>query len=417
MKKIIACSLFMIQSTLPLSYQPFFASPRSFLGEPRLTESWLTTVDVSIKGGHGEDGHNSYKQTVNPLNIYGCENFRVLAQGIPDNILDCNPNGYINTLWEQTPRQSNFGLVAVKGKFNLLEFTPSLTQNLKYGFFLSLEIPFGKYSIKDVTYYDQTTKASAPSEQEYYEWQSFINNIEKNLQPYGLWVGNSKVSGLEDIQIFGGWSHSFEDFKILDFFDIMLSAGINLPTGKSSPSTAPFCLSLGYNKQVGFPIIAGFSVGFFDWITLGVSGAGLVFKDKTRNVAMKTASEQSGWIRMGQGDALVHQGSYVTLSPFVKADHLIAGFSLILGYSCDHQYRTCYTPCDTATYNKSIVNSDIKLAPWNMNTFHFMLDFDFASFKHSWAPRIAFAIDKSMSGKRSFDSSTFGAALTCDIGW
>ena len=417
MKKFIVCSFFIIQSTLPLSYQPFFASPRSFLGEPQLTKNWLTTINLSVNGGHSQEGYNDYKQKVNAFNIYGCENLSVLAQGVPENILDCNPNGYINTLWEQTPRKSNFGVVAIKGKFNSFDVTPSLTQNLKYGFFFSIEIPFGKYSVKGITYYDQTTRASAPSDREYYEWQSFINNIESNLQPYGLWVGNSKVSGIEDIQAFLGWSHSFEDFRTLDFLDVMVSAGINFPTAKGTPSGSPFCFALGYNGHVGFPIIAGCSVGFFDWLTLGISGATLPFKDKVRNVAMKTACEQAGWIRMAQGNALVHQGTYWAISPFIKADHLIGGFSLTLGYSYDRQCQNCYTPCDTSLYNKSIVNSDIKLSPWGMNSFHFILDFDFASFKHSWAPRIAFTIDKSMSGKKIFETSIFGAAITCDIEW
>ncbi|HBR70283.1 TPA: hypothetical protein DIC20_04545 [Candidatus Dependentiae bacterium] len=418
MKKFIYLSIFFTYlSIYSVSYQPSFTYPDSFIGEPRVTKDWLSTINLELRGGYAEEGRNGCKQTVNALNIYGCENFYDLAKGVPADILDCNPNGYINTLWQQTPRRANFGQVCVQGKFNLIEFTPSITQNFTHGLFLSLSIPIAQYSVKGVTYYDQTTKASAPTDAAYYQWQQFINNVNCNLSTYGLNVGNCKLSGLEDIQLFGGWSHSFENLKYPDFIDLMIALGINFPTGENADPTDSFCISLGYNGHYGFPLMLTASIGFFDWLTLGLNGSAMWFKNKTRCVEMKTDCAQQGWIHLAQDYANVKQGTIWTVSPFIKADHLIGGFSLTLSFSYDHQNQTFLSPCNATVYNYSIVNSDQIYYPWSMTAFHFILDFDFASFKHSWAPCLAFTIDKAISGKRIFKSAIFGATITCNFEW
>jgi len=132
---------------------------------------------------------------------------------------------------------------------------------------------------------------------------------------------------------------------------------------------------------------------------------------------MKTAIEQQGWIKLASGYANVDKGTIWRINPYFKFDHLIGGFSFIIGFSHDHANQTHLAPCDTDTFKYAIVNSDESYKSWNMSSFHFVFEFDFASFKHSWAPHLAFTIDKSMCGKRVFDSAIFGAYITCDIEW
>jgi len=417
MKNFVLFFIALYMPCYPLSYKPSFTNPCSFLGEPRLTKDWLTTVNLSLTGGHSTCGHNGRKEKVNVLNIYGCENFHMLAKEVPDCILNCNPNGFINNLWQQDAALTNFGQVGISGKFAKIEFEPTIVQNLIHGFFLSLTIPIEKYSIREITYDDQTTKVSSGNNIDYYQWQSFINNIECNLKKYGLCIGNCKEAGLSDIQLLGGWSYNYENTEFIDFLDFTIALGINIPTGKIAPASASFCLSLGNDGHVGVPFIAMISVGLFDWLTLGLNGETIWFKDKTRLVAMKTAIEQQGWIKLASGYANVDKGTIWRINPYFKFDHLIGGFSFIIGFSHDHANQTHLAPCNTDTFKYAIVNSDESYKSWNMSSFHFVFEFDFASFKHSWAPHLAFTIDKSMCGKRVFDSAIFGAYITCDIEW
>jgi len=417
MKKITLLFIAFYTQSYPFSYSPTFDSPNSLFGEPRITKNWLTTIDFELRGGHGICGRNTQRQKVNVLNIYGCENFHMLAKGVPDYILNCNPNGFINNLWEQEAALANFGQVCIAGKFATLKFDPTIIQNLVHGLFLSLNIPIQNNSIKQITYYDQTTKNSANTPEEYFQWQAFINNLECNLQQYGVQLKNSTIAGLSDLQLFGGWSYSHEDTTHIDFLDFTVMLGVNIPTGKNAPENCPFCISLGCDGHVGIPMAAMVSIGLFDWLTFGLNAGAIWFKDKTNLMAMKTATEQSGWIRLARGYSNVHKGATWHIDPYVKFDHLIGGFSLILGLSHDHANRTCLSPCDTTIFNPNIVNCDVKYLDWNMSTFHFVLEFDSASFKHSWAPRLAFTIDKPICGKRIFDTAMFGAHLTFDIDW
>ena len=416
MKKYALWLCIFYTTNYPMSYTPSFTNPDLFLGEPRLTKNWLTTVDLILKGGHGLKGFNGCRQSVNALNIYGCENFHMLAKGVPDSVLNCNPDGFINNLWQQDATLSNFGQVCLAGKYSLLEFDLILAQNFLYGLFLSLYIPVQKEAIRGFTICDQTTKKSAPTPALYYQWQSFINNIECNLQKYDVYIGNCKMSGLSDIQLFGGWSFSHENTTHIDFLDFTTALGVNIPTGKSCPLNAPFCLSLGYDGNLGIPFIAMISIGLWDWLTLGLDGAAMWFKDTTSEVAMKTAFEQSGCIRLASDDANVKLGTMWSISPYLKLDHLIGGLSALFAFSYDHGNRSYITPCDP-TYDINIVNCDQRLLSWDMTSFHFILDFDLASFKHPWAPHLAFIIDKAIYGKRVFDSAIFGAEITFDIEW
>ena len=94
---------------------------------------------------------------------------------------------------------------------------------------------------KDLTIFDQTTKESAPTPQLYNQWQSFINHVECNLQPYDLYVGNCKMMiGFSDLQFFAGWSYSHENTTHIDFLDFTAALGVNIPIGKSCPFNAPY---------------------------------------------------------------------------------------------------------------------------------------------------------------------------------
>ncbi len=400
-----------------INYYPFFYRTKPFTDEPRFSKDGLTSFHPFVRGGHATCGYDGCKNHVNPLAIYGCENIYALAKGVPASTLNCNPDGFINTLWEETPAQCNFGKVKVNGKMGMSELFLPLTQNLKHGFFVSLTIPIQHVGISNVTFCDQTTQASTGSEINYIQWQAFINELYQNLAPYGTFAGNTSTSGLGDVQLYGGWTYNYEETKHLDFIDFTIALGLNLPTGSPSKACLPWQLPLGYDNHLGIPIFGTISFGIFDWLTLGLQSGAIWFKDRTRIMPLKTAAEQSGWIRLAHDYANVNKGTIWHVDGYVKADHLVGGFSFIFGFSHDHANQTCVKPCNTYLYNATIVNSEERYLPWTMTSFHFVLDYDFANFKHPNAPRLGFTIDKSMTGERSFDTAIFGSYIGIDIEW
>ena len=388
-----------------INYYPFFYQPRIFFGEPRLARSWLTSIDINVRGGHALNGFDGNGNQVNALAIYGCENLHVITQNVPQEILDCNEECLLNNLWRHESNSLCFGKLAITGKCSAMEFLPVITQNFANGFFASLSIPIKKVSIKDLFFNDLTPRESLAPDIAFMPWQTTMNNIEYNMCRYGVYLGPSKNKGLGDIQLLGGWTFNYEDTTTVDYIDFTLAAGINIPTSHIASSNAPWCLPLGYEGHIGIPLVVTASSGIFDWLTVGVQTGALWFNTKQRIVSIKTACDQQGWISLVRASARVKKGTNWHIDEYLKLDHLIGGFSLVLGFAHDHANQTRFA------------NSTQRELPWTMTAFNFMLECDFATFKHPNAPRLAFTIDKVIHGKRIMDTALFGSYLGVDFEW
>lgn len=398
------------------NYYPAYYRPRFFFGEPRLANKGLTSLYGFMRGGHAMDGYTCTGQQANVLNIYGRENLSVLTKGVPSALLNRNPDCIANTVWHYEASQHTFGQLTINGKFSIAEFLPVITQNIAKGFFVTITVPIKCTSIKELYYIDNSTPSSFNQSISRIDWQVFINTIEQNMCRYGTHLGPSKSHGLGDIQLLGGWTINYEDLSTIDFIDFSALVGVNIPTSTVCPYTV-FYLPLGYEGHTGIPLIIDASVGIFDWFTLGIQTGALWFNTKKRIMAMKTDSEQNGWIKLAHDAAHVKKGTIWHIDEYLKFDHLIEGFSLYVGFSHDHANRTWTTPCDTATFDYAIVNNDAQLLPWTLNAAHVVLELDWASFKHPNAPRVAFTVDKTFSGKRAFETLLFGAYLGVDCSW
>ena len=400
-----------------LNYYPQFYQPRAFFGEPRLARSWLTSFEFTLRGGHALNGYDGGGHKVNTLNIYGWENIAMIGKNVPQAVLNCNSGCLLNTAWEYESSSGYFGKLGVTGKCSSIEFLPVITQNFDKGFFVSLSIPIKKETVKDIFYKEYTTSTNIAPGLNYIQWQNTINNIEENLSQYHVYVGTSKTSGLGDIQLFGGWTINYEDLSFLDYIDGTIAAGVNFATSKKPSANAPWCLPLGYEGHTGFPLIIAASIGALDWFTLGIQTGAMWFNNQRRLMLLKTAEEQEGWIRLPLACANVNKGTIWHVDEYLKLDHLVGGFSLFLGFSHDHANKTCATPIDQETFDRTIVNSEERLQPWTMTAFHFLFEFDFATFEHPNVPRLSFTIDKVIHGKRVFDSALFGAFVGLDCEW
>jgi|GEM_PF-2530367 len=409
-----------VKNVYALNYYPFFYQPRTFWGEPRLVKKWLTTIEAPIRGGHALDGFDGCGNKCDALALYGCENIYALAKNVPSCFLAGNSDSIFTHAYEYENRSPSFGKLAVSGKFSSLECIPVLTQNFKYGFFMSVSVPIKKVCVRDLFFSDCSSKKSRPAGISYTQWQQAINNFEEELCRYGVYVGPTKNVGLGDIQLFGGWTLNYEHTTAIDFIDLTVATGVNFPTSRRPLSCTPWVLPLGYEEHTGIPLLVAASLGIFDWCTIGLQGGALWFNTITRTAAVQTAAEQQGWIRLARFPVREEKGAIWHIDTYLKLDHLIGGFSCVFGFSHDHAYRTLVTPC--CCENNVLVgsdwltwNSNEHLQPWTMTAFHFMLEADFASFAHPRIPHIAFTVDKTMSGKRACDSTIFGAYVAIDL--
>jgi len=435
MKKITSYStLFvLLLPAAALGGQSLFyrTSPYPFkLTDVRFERSWLSTVNVSVMGGSTKKGYQSSSaigntdadgkehNKTNVLNIYGWQNMQFLGANIVGNPGTNIYNANLAQL-AQLPTNGNFGYVEGTGKFNYIEGDIYLAQNLTKGFFLDMNIPIVKLDIKDVNFVDQSPSTGFPNVNDA-SWQFLLNpaNFAATLAVYGLTPGDYSHSGVGDIVINGGWTMNKEDVcDSIDFLDVTLKVGVNVPSGFKQNTDYVASIAAGYNKHVGIPVSFNAALGFFEWVTLGAHVGGTFFVNKTQTLRMQTSTAQNGWIKLGLGEAKSDMGNIFEAGAYIKADHVMKGFSLGFGYLFGRQSKTTLTPVDLVKFPSAVVNNDSMLAGWNSHAISVQADYDFAKEGRRFNPNIGIFYSQPVAGKRIFRTMTGGGYAGVNVAW
>lgn len=405
-------------------------SPYPFkLTDTRFERSWLSTVNVSVMGGSTKKGYQSSTAIGNTaangtehnktdvLNIYGWQNLQFLGANIVGNPGTSIYNANLAQL-AQLPTNGNFGYVAPAGKFNYIEGDIYLAQNLSKGFFLEMNIPIVKTDIKDVTYTDQSPATGFPNVNQA-EWQFLLipSNFTATLALYGLTYGDYSKSGVGDIVLNGGWSMNKEFDDAIDFLDVTLRVGVNIPSGYKQNTDQVYSIAAGYNNHVGIPLSFDAALGFCEWVTLGAHIGGTFFVNKTQDTRMQTSTAQNGWIKLGLGEAKSDMGSIFEAGAYIKADHVLKGFSLSVGYLFGRQSKTTLTPTDLVKFPSAVVNNDSMLQGWNSHAISVVADYDFAKEGRRFNPNIGVFYSQPVAGKRIFRTMTGGGYAGVNVAW
>lgn len=388
----------------------------TFFEEARLTPDYLSTIEFNIDGGNTCEGFNGQGHKTNVLNIYGPENFRTIAEGVPTAILDLNPGCIINNLWETS--LPGFGEVILKGRFKVSEIDINIWQNFRHGLFLELNLPIRKLAMIDLGYQDLSDPALVGTAS-YSQWQSFLVNLDANLEAYGLSSNSCQGFKFGDIELSLGWAQTnLKNNKFLDFWDTAIKAGIMFPAAPSYGPQCPFMVNPGYNKTWAFPFSFDIAFGLFEWVTLGGHFEGLLFTNKYQMVGMKTDPNQNGIIKLAQGVASVEKGNIWNIGAFAKSDHMPWGLSVILAYQYSQEQATHIAPYNLTTFNVSTVNADNVLAGWSMHTVNFSVEYDFAveqDKKH--LPHVRLNFDIPFAGKYCFKNTMFSGTIGVNWIW
>ncbi len=450
MKKITSYStLFaLLLPAAALGGQSLFyrTSPYPFkLTDVRFERSWLSTVNVSVMGGSTKKGYqsstaigngsaaanaaaiaadsdhdldgNGHNKT-NVLNIYGWQNFQFLGANIANNPGTVLYNATLANL-DQLPTNGNFGYVQTNGKFNYIEGDIYLAQNLTKGFFLDMNIPIVKLDVDDVAFVDQSPGTGMPNINNA-DWQFLMvpANLTATLAQYGLTAADYSKSGVGDIVINGGWTMNKEDVcDSIDFLDVTLKVGVNIPSGFKQDTAQAYSIAAGYNKHVGIPVSFDAAIGFYEWVTLGAHVGGTFFVNKTQTLRMQTSAAQNGWIKLGLGDAKSDMGNIFEAGAFLRADHVIKGFSLGFGYLFGRQSKTTLTPVDLVKFPSVVVNADSMLGGWHSHAISVEADYDFAKEGRRFNPNIGIFYSQPVAGKRVFRTMTGGGYVGVNVAW
>ena len=348
-------------------------------------------------------GINGCHKKTNILSIYGPENVCCLSAASPDNPL----------ILPNNPETICFQAVA-----DVFETDFNLYQNFTHGFFTQFHLPVILLQVFPSGYVENQCCSCKVSKHYKPVWQNTFKPINAFLRDFDLDLAPVHGAGLSDSTLFVGWTKSYQDTCYLDYIDFTVKTGILIPTGKKKNRHQVFSIPYGYDGFWAFPLSGDISLGFFDWLTLGVHADSLFFLNKKQCINVKAAHQAgTGLIRLGLAEATVDHGTVWRAGTYIKADHFFNGLSLMLAFSYEQKNRDTIHPCDTKTINPAFVNSDERLKKWDRSIIHLLADYDFTTEASRIGPRIGIFYDKQLTGRRVFDISMLGGYLGIDINW
>jgi|GEM_PF-1920934 len=322
--------------------------------EPRFEKPWLASLDIGLGSGYTSTAFNNHGKKVNILNIYDL------------------PKKHENKM-------------AQKGSFVFHEINIAYTQNFNYGLFIKAHLP-----LRTDTFFIHTiTGDSIQNRDDQLATDQHIPGQKKEniFEPGPSIIATQCIKNTDagDLSIMAGWTINYQKPKTLDFVDITLKAGILFPTGQQK-NFYPFSVPHGYDGLWGIPISADIAIGCYEWLTIGSHLEILPL-----------------WARH-------NPITYGRVGMYSKADHIMHGLSLLLGYTYSNKNSS-------HALSKKIGPTTTKpeIEPWSMHTIHFALEYDLTEYDSFLGPRIGFFIDTPVYGKNIFKTTMSGIFLGLEI--
>lgn len=414
---IVTILLILSISTVKTIDNPHFYKAAHFFEEPRFEQEDLNSIQFWFGGGLTSKGYNCNKDKVNILQIYGNENIKQLANGVPEEILNKYPKTILNDIFKQKSPDINFGKFEFCANFKLIEFDFDLKKNFSYGIFTELQFPVRSLEIEYLRFNVLSNSHCAGKNINYTDWTNFIFKFKENMKKFDINIHDSKEFGIGDTSLLLGFTKNYEETTYLDYIDFTCKVGLLLPTGKKRNIDNPFSIPIGYNGHLGFINYYCASVGLYEWLTFGAYANYILFADKTSQVRIKTAADQSGFIKLVKTHAKVDQGTIWSLGTYLKLDHMLRGLSVIAAYRFDQQNRSKLKFGESSIFNSKIANSDPQLLKWNMNTVNVIIEYDCATFEEPNMPKFEIFFDLPINGIRIFKTKVIGFGINLDYCW
>lgn len=372
----------------------YFYRATPLIPEPRFERDALFSFDFFFHTGESKHGLNGLGKRVPLLDIYGLINPITLGSGVPflsaNNQLD-----FILLNLEKIPTQNQAHL-SLSGKLLTHEYNFFLTYNIKPYFFAQIHVPIRTVEILSPHIFDVSSSAI----KNYPEWRMFLQNFNEILDRHNLSLKSFLKTALGNISLLAGFTHSYIEHKFLDFIDISFVSGVTLPTEPEQNIKNIAAIPFFAKGQWGIPLQARLALGAYDWLTVGFYGEITFFFDKILKERVTTSLQQTGILHLAMAHINKHKGPRFQVASYIKADHVVRGFSLFFGYSFAGAYSDILHAKNTTLFSYENINSNDQIKGWNMHTIHYTFEYDFSLKNAQVGPRISLGGVVIVGGKR-----------------
>jgi len=402
--------LFFLIYSVPLNtyddvhrYRPIY-----FFGEPHSPREKLSNIYISCAHGKSRRSITEHHTNSALFDIYGTHDIHYAAKSIPQSCLD-SPIGTILQQLLATAGGPCYARLSCNGLLEITETVLRGYQNFTQGFFMTWYIPWRSLHVQPRKCIDLTPSSEITS-----AWEAFLATGEAAFNIFGLSRNAYIHHGIGDTAFAVGYAYTYDQTRWLDYIDASIQLGVVAPT---STVTAPchfFEIPIGYEGHTGYFGIFDLSLGWFDWITAGVHLQCLGFAPHNTTQHVKTSPLQEGLYLITTACMREHKGGIYTGGTYLKADHVLLGFSLLLGYSITAQTHTQWSYASTGD---PYPFADSRLSHWTMHSIHLQFDYDCATHDNPNAPRVGFLYNTAFRGSNIIETSMTGGFWEVTITW
>lgn len=331
--------------------------PILFFGESHLSRDGLMGFKLQANHGSASEAYNACGNKVPPADILG--------------------DAYCQKITRIGSIRNNALCTSFSQRLAFTELILNWYQNFARGFFVTCYIPFRTIH---------------------------LYNFPQEIPYNPLQHHEAMQRGMGDFACSIGWAYNYEETKKIDFIDVAIQAGVALPTSKPTLGNDLWDVALGYEGRAAYFFIIDSACGIFDWLTFGAHIQGLFFEQHLAQHTIFNVQDE-----YNNTCFQTHRKPAWVAGVYSKADHVLLGFSVTLGYSFTHQGSQTWHINQLASFQHQ------RLTSWSMHTIHLELDYDLATYSNPYAPSIGVAYNKAVAGKNIFDTSLWGGVAEFTI--
>jgi len=426
----VLTTLLLIQTVNAIDLTPFYRASL-FQGEAkRDVSNWTSHIDVRYAEGDADQSWNTQEVKTYLFDAYGPCDIRKLGIHLEtiDPITMPKTKQYLeeNGSYPANITTKPVGDLSFTGTFRTEEIDLTWQQNIMYGLYLQVHLPFREIKLNNINYiHTDTTRI---------EWYDTIMTdhfddilAENGLAPYQTPQHSTQLS---DPLVSLGWhGHCTFEKSMITALRGYVQAGILIPTGSRADENRIFSLPFGFNKHWGFHARGNAHATLWKKLVLGLNAGATVFLTQAYDLRLTTSTLQNGWISLEKGRVSVDQGTEWDVTVYAKAERLVGGFSAGGGYSYTQQEKSTVTLKDdsvlaTALSNgkiqnkNEVINTNDRLSQWYQHVAHVYAQYDFKAHTNSMlAPKFEVAYHYPFLGKHAWPADMWSGTASLALNW